>query len=266
MPQETTDLSEVEYLFHEISFEGKLILDAGTGPGQTTGRLVDRAIEAGKSSRIISVDNRQEPLDKVREELGDKARLVHFLRADLADMPQVESSSVDIVACTDVLCVAEGHPLLSVRILSEFRRVLKPGGELIIGEQLPMPKAKVPKEQVWARRWQIHKAMKHLMEQRHLEEIRPEDLEFCLAILGFDSIRWAIFEGKDFGDSVEWGLRRPLAAAKKLGDELLQEAFTRQIDELREIFAQHGGRSLPYYVMHAQKGICHHESIQGPGS
>lgn len=256
MPQETTNLSLVEYFFDGIDFVDKFILDAGTGPGQTTERLVNKVIETGKSSRIISVDHNQKALDDVRNELGDKIEVVQFVKADLADMPQVESSSIDIIACTDVLCMIEGHPLRSVKVLSEFKRVLKPKGELIIGEQIPMPKATVPKEQVWAKRWQLFKAMNHLLEQRHLEEIAPEDLEFCLATLGFNSIRWSIFEGEDFGDSVEWGLRRPLATAKRLEDELLREAFTKQIDGLRNIFAQHGGAFLPYYVMHARKNLC----------
>lgn len=255
MPKETTNLSLVDYFFHEVDLADKLILDAGTGAGQTTGWLVDKVIEAGKSSRIISVDRRQEVLDDVRNELGDKADIVQFVKADLADIPQIESSSIDIIACTDVLCMIEMSPLRSVKVLSEFKRVLKPKGELIIGEQVPMPKTRVPKEQVWTRRWQLVKAMKHLQEQRHLEEITPEDLEFCLTTLGFDSVCWAIFEGKDFGDDVEWGLRRPLRTAEKLKDELLRKAFVKQIDELRNIFSQRGGSFLPYYVMHARKKL-----------
>jgi ubiquinone/menaquinone biosynthesis C-methylase UbiE len=256
MPQENTNLSLVDYFFDGIDFVDKLILDAGTGPGQTTERLVNKVIETGKSSRIISVDHNQGALDKVRNELGDKAVVVQFVKADLADMPQVESSSIDIIACTDALCMVEMCPLRSMKVLSEFKRVLKSKGELIIGEQVPTPKATVPKEQVWAKRWQIVKAMNHLLEQRHLEEIAPEDLEFCLATFGFDSIRWAVFEGENFGDNVEWGLRRPLDTAKRLDDKLLQEAFVKQIDELRKIFAQHGGAFLPYYVLHARKKLC----------
>ena len=256
MPQETTNLSLAKYFFDGIDLVDKLILDAGTGAGQTTEWLADRVIESGKGSQIISVDHNQEALDNVRNELGDKAEVVQFVKADLADMPEIESSSIDIIACTDVLCMVEMCPLRSVKVLSEFKRVLKPKGELIIGEQVPMPKSRVPKEQVWAKRWQLFKAMNHLLEQRHLEEIAPEELEFCLATLGFDSIRWTVFEGEDFGDSVEWGLRRPLATAKRLDDELLQEAFVKQIDELRNIFAQHGGAFLPYYVMHARKKLC----------
>lgn len=256
MPQETTNLSLADYCFDGIDFVDKLILDAGTGPGQTTGRLVNKVIEAGKSSRIISVDHRQGSLDNVRNRLGDKAGIVQFVRADLADMPQIESYSIDIIACTDTLSIVEGQPLRSVKVLSEFKRVLKPKGTLIIGEQVPTLKARVPRERVWAKRWQLFKAMNHLLEERHLEEIAPESLEFCLAALGFDSIRWAVFEGEDFGDSVDWALRRPLDTAKKLADELLQEAFAKQIDELRKIFAEHGGAFLPYYVMHARKNPC----------
>jgi len=144
-------------------------------------------------SKIISIDHRQEALDEVRNMLGKKAEFIQFLKSDLADIPQIESSSIDIIACMDVLCMIEMCPLHSIKVLSEFKRVLKPEGQLIIGEQIPVPKAREPKEQVWAKRWQIHKAMSHLMEQRHLEEILPEDLEICLESLGFDSIRWAVF-------------------------------------------------------------------------
>jgi ubiquinone/menaquinone biosynthesis C-methylase UbiE len=86
MPQEATDLLQVEYLFHVIDFEDKLILDAGTGPGQTIEGLVDRAIETGGSNRIISVNHNQDALDNVQKQLGDRAENVRFLKADLADM------------------------------------------------------------------------------------------------------------------------------------------------------------------------------------
>lgn len=253
MPEETVNVSEEEYFFNGVDFVDKLILDAGTGGGGTTERLVRKVIEAGNSSRIISVDHNQAALDNVRGELGDKAEIVQFLKADMTGMPQVESSSVDIIVCTDVLCMVEMCPLRSLKVLSELKRVLKPNGQLVMGEQIPASKATASRERVWARRWQIFKAMNHLLERRHLEEIAPEDLEFCLATLGFGSIRWAIFRGEDLGDSVEWGLNRPLATAKRLSDQLLQQAFAKQIDELRGVFAEHGGAFLPYYVMHARK-------------
>ena len=69
MPQETTNLSLVEYFFDGIDFVDKFILNAGTGPGQTTARLVNKVIETGKSSRIISVDHNQKALDNVRNVL-----------------------------------------------------------------------------------------------------------------------------------------------------------------------------------------------------
>jgi len=47
MPQKTTEQSLVEYYFDGVNFTGKLILDAGTGAGQTTERIVDKVIEVG---------------------------------------------------------------------------------------------------------------------------------------------------------------------------------------------------------------------------
>jgi len=202
------------------------IVDAGCGEGQDTLFLL------GEGFRVIAIDASERNLDILRQKVSEAQIPDGMFTYHVAD-----------------------RPLRSVKILSEFKRVLKPKGELVTGEQVPMPKATVPKERVWARRWQIVKAMNHLLEQRHLEEIVPEDLEFCLDTLGFDSIRWAVFEGKDFGDSVEWGLRRPLATVEKLDDELLRKVFTKQIHELRNIFAQHGGAFLPYYILHVRKKL-----------
>ena len=66
--------------------------------------------------------------------------MVEFIKADLTCMPQIKNESVDLIVCHATICAVNNRPLKAVKALSEFYRVLKKGGWLIIDDESPLPK------------------------------------------------------------------------------------------------------------------------------
>lgn len=66
-------------------------LDAATGAGEATLELAKRIAEAGGGGKVISVDTDLEAFPYAKGNLGEFARFVEFVEADLTCMPQIES-------------------------------------------------------------------------------------------------------------------------------------------------------------------------------
>ncbi|MCB9898446.1 MAG: methyltransferase domain-containing protein [Planctomycetes bacterium] len=99
-----------------------LAVDLGCG----TGILLDRL--AGRFARVVGLDSSQEMLDGYVA--GPTARgAVILLRGDMTQLP-LRDASCDVVLCRSAL----HHMDDEVAVLREMRRVLKPGGSLVLGE------------------------------------------------------------------------------------------------------------------------------------
>ncbi len=95
------------------------ILDAGCGPATVTRTLVELG------HRVTAVDVSGEMLARAREILGPRAKKVGFLQADAARLP-LPNDSFDLVVSRYVVWTLPDP----ARALSEWKRVLKPGGRL----------------------------------------------------------------------------------------------------------------------------------------
>lgn len=101
----------------------KVVLDYGCGPGND---LVGFA-HYSKPGKLIGIDISTASLDQARKRLD-----LHGAYADLVHVPYgsyelpLDDESVDYLHCSGVLMLLEDP----VRLLHEFRRVLRPGGEL----------------------------------------------------------------------------------------------------------------------------------------
>jgi SAM-dependent methyltransferase len=95
---------------------GKEVLDAGCGVGYGTRLLAEH-----DPVRLVGVDISAEALTHGP---ADSAELV---QADLRELP-FSADSFDLVVCFEVIEHVEGHD----RVLDELRRVLRPGGTLLI--------------------------------------------------------------------------------------------------------------------------------------
>lgn len=106
---------------------GERILEIGPGTGYYT---LDMAAWVGPEGRVEIFDLQQEFLDHVIGRAGERG-LANVLptQGDATALPY-EDDSIDAVALTAVL----GEIPDPVAALREIRRVLKPGGRLIVGE------------------------------------------------------------------------------------------------------------------------------------
>ena len=243
-----------DYMLEGVNFSSITVLDAATGAGNTTLKLATKMAEANGKGKIVSVDIDHETFPDVKKKLRELARFVEFVQADLTCMPQIESESFDLVVCTATLCALNDRPLKVLRGLSEFHRVLKKGGQLIIAEEYPLPRTTKPEEEVQVMRWQLYKSVAELMDGEHWAEIYPEDLESALKLVGFKDIEWRRFEGEPLREVAmeEWKEVMP-PMVNQIKDEQTRKAFLDLIPKIFKRFEEQGGIYPPSYIMKMRK-------------
>jgi ubiquinone/menaquinone biosynthesis C-methylase UbiE len=246
-------MSSRDFMLKGIDLRGLVIMDAATGAANTTCWLAEKLKEAG-SGRIISIDNDPETFPDAKRKLGELAEWVKFVNADLTNMPQIESESVDLIVCHATMCAVNDRPLKAVKALSEFYRILKKDCWLIIDDEYPLPKASKPEEEAQVGRWQTYKAIAELVDGEHYTEIYPEELEFAVKLVGFRDIELQKFEDGPLSNEVmeEWKAIMP-ELINKIADEDLKAAFKKAIERIWQKYKTQGGISPDYYVMRARK-------------
>jgi SAM-dependent methyltransferase len=246
-------MNDRDFMLKGISLRGLVIMDAATGAANTTCWLASKLKEAG-GEKIISIDNDAETFPDAKRKLGELAEFVEFVKADLTDMPQIKSESVDLIVCHATMCAVNDRPLKAMKALAEFYRTLKKGGWLIIDDEYPLPKASRPEEEVQVKRWQTYKAMAELVDGEHYTEIYPEELEFAVKLVGFKDIEMQRFNAGPLSIEVmeEWKEEMPKLISK-IDDEDLKVAFERTVARIWQKFINQGGLFPDYYVMRARK-------------
>lgn len=137
------------------------VLDLGTGTGSMAAEL------APAVARVIAVDREQAMLDAASARL-EGLENVEILRASLHDLP-LPAASVDAALCLLVL----HHQQAPETVLAEARRVIRPGGRLVILDMVEHDRA------------EYRASMGH----HHLgfSEVRLREL---LTGCGFCEVRW----------------------------------------------------------------------------
>lgn len=119
-----TDALEEALLFEQIApSAGLRILDAGCGDGALATALGRRG------ANVTGVDADPHMLAAARERASVMGLPAAFTEGDIRSL-QFADASFDIVVAVTVLCFLPD----TQRALSEFVRVLRPGGRLVIGE------------------------------------------------------------------------------------------------------------------------------------
>ena len=110
---------------------GDTVLDVGTGQGLLGLAALERTGEAG---HVIFSDVSEPALDDCRAEVAQRAALdrTSFVHASATDLSAIPDASVDVLVERAVLLFIEDRG----RAFDEYRRVLRPGGRLSLGEPL----------------------------------------------------------------------------------------------------------------------------------
>ncbi|WP_026370814.1 class I SAM-dependent methyltransferase [Kallotenue papyrolyticum] len=125
---------------------GQTLLEIGGGTGLFSGAAVQQVVPGG---RVISIDRQRPMLERLRRRTaGLPPDALHLHLADARALP-LRDRSVDAAFMIAVL------PMIPDRVgaLREVRRVLKPGGCLLVSEELMAPEYVPPAITLrWARR------------------------------------------------------------------------------------------------------------------
>jgi ubiquinone/menaquinone biosynthesis C-methylase UbiE len=159
---------------------GQSVLDVATGTGAV---LLPAAQRVGPEGRVVGVDLSEGMLARATQQVGERRLTnVRLERMD-AERLELEDAQFDRVLCGwGLFLFPQPH-----RALAEFRRVLKPGGQLIATTGGVRFEAGI--------QWILDVVERHwpaqipIAERPTLRFTRPGDLVDALAGAGFSSIR-----------------------------------------------------------------------------
>ena len=169
------------------------VLDAGCGQGKALKPLQRRF----QATRVIGVDVDGEALEAARAEAARQGLAPELIEADCARIP-LPDASVDLVFCHQTL----HHLARQEETLAEFRRLLKPGGMLLLAEST----------KAYIHSWVIRLFFRHPTHvQRtapeYLELVRRAGFEFSPADVSYPYLWWS--RAQDFGLLERWHIRKP---------------------------------------------------------
>ncbi len=156
--------------------EGSKVLDAGCGEGSVALYLAKRC-----KYEITGIDLLDFDLDRARQNvkrLGFKSQ-ISFFQADYSDTG-LPDSSFDAIYTMETLV----HSPDFKRTITEFHRLLKPGGKLVLVEY-----SKAPKEELSLEAQQAFTRVNHLSAMPAFEQFAYGVLEHALVEGGFEAIQ-----------------------------------------------------------------------------
>jgi ubiquinone/menaquinone biosynthesis C-methylase UbiE len=119
----------IETGLSQVANPGACIVDAGTGVGVVAQQMAEIAVRDLIAPRLILLDASKERLQVAQNRLAHYACDQSFLKCELENIP-LPDSSVDYLFCRFVFEYLSNPK----NVFSEFMRILKPGGKLVIGD------------------------------------------------------------------------------------------------------------------------------------
>jgi len=148
---------------------GETAIDIGCGTGNYSIELAKRGID------VTGLDDSEEMLSRARIKAGNERLRIDFLRADALALP-FPDASFDLVLSVSALCFMKDPQGAIV----EMRRVLRPGGRVVIGSL-----------NRWSP-WALARRVKGLFRETIYNTAAfttPRELESALARAGFEAVK-----------------------------------------------------------------------------
>ncbi|RQD69752.1 MAG: class I SAM-dependent methyltransferase [Tindallia sp. MSAO_Bac2] len=246
-----------QYLWEGLNLDGKTVLEGGTSWGNTTGRIAEKVREFNWKTKLISVDIDDSHFDEIKEKLSEDFTELNLRKGDLSKLDFVEDNSIDVVICNYTLSSVNQFPLRAIQALKEFYRVLKPAGQLIIMEEIPLWAVEHRDYPYWSQRLRVIKSISVLKAMAHFNEIHPIDLEEALKINGYKDIRYQEF--KEFIDSslatrfLDKRKQTLLKGYNDIDNENLTKGFVEITEKLMKELEKEESFAAPAYIMKAVK-------------
>lgn len=216
-----------EYL---SNISGGKVLDVGTRKGEFILKLKDGLKDY---SELIGIDFDEKTIETTKEKYGSD--MIHFLHMDALDM-NFEDQSFDLVCISNTL-----HHLPDVmKALTEMKRVLKPGGLLIVNEMFSDDQDKAQLTHVYLHH--IEGAIDTILGECHNETFKKQEIISAVKDAGVNVID--VFEDYETKE----GIKDKLAARVMSIDQTIEkvkdfpqyEELKRCEQEVRQKFAEVG--------------------------
>jgi ubiquinone/menaquinone biosynthesis C-methylase UbiE len=192
-------IEDLQKLMPQPAVGGPIILDVGCGQGKAAHLLQ----ETFKPRRLIGLDFDGEALSYAQREAAGHGLALETIESDCAAIP-LPDGSVDMVFCHQTL----HHLVRQEQSLAEFRRVLRPGGQLLLAEST----------REYINSWVIRLLFRHPMDVQHsaeecLEMLRRSGFAFGPENVSFPYLWWS--RARDFGLLERWGIKDPPPPGKR---------------------------------------------------
>lgn len=249
--------SAEKFLLRGIDLDGKVVLEGGTSWGNTTDWIARKVSDNGWNTELISVDIDDDHFKEIEERLEGTFQSLKLWKGDLSNLDFIDDESIDVIICNYTLSSVDQFPMRALRAVKEFYRVLKPGGHLLITEEMPIWSVDVTSYPYWSKRLRIIKSISVLRGMSHFNEIHPTDLEETMKISGFKDLAWEEFVEKIDADRATRFLDKRkqtlVQGSTDLTSEKINEGFTEMTEALVKEFEDTEEFSAPAYVLRGRK-------------
>ncbi len=254
-------MQPLEYAVTGLDLDQKTILDAAVGAGRATAFWAEKLSGDRASSRIIGVDIDlpKEWRRRIKERLGENMKYVELVEGDIFNLDFLANESIDIVSCADTIIFLNDKPLRFLQALQEFKRVLVPGGDLIITSEYSSEDMG-PGEGQW-HRWRLSKCIFELIGKTWSVEPEPREVKKALEILGFDITGERDFPAvkiKNYGETMdEWKNSMQEKVKEMAWSEEFRKTIAAEVNKVYEQVLDEGYLLGPAkYIIKARKKLA----------
>jgi ubiquinone/menaquinone biosynthesis C-methylase UbiE len=232
---------------------GKIILEVGSGRGDTTRKLVD-LLSQKPDTQLMVTDISDRYFSQLQNEFQSKPVQLQFICTGGHELSGIPDGMVDYLVCNYTLCAINSQAGVVALALRRFWEVLKVEGKLFVEEEFPISQQDTLPQEVWAEKWRILKSSMILARQPLFNEMSPELLKSLCDMVGFEKLEWtAHSELLTDIETLDFFQKRLDSLLKGVTNENLRAGFSDMAVDLRKKAMRAGGMEIPFYRLVAQK-------------